>query len=505
MPVAQAVLPRTGDSVGAPEVEGFTVARYNSVCRRINRRRKWDVIGILIIGAITASLFFRPSFLGWPQGIQWITIAWLPGIPYILLLFFGYAVVAHDKMLILGDPPPLSDRRRRVLFTLVTLGVEIDVVERTVRSVLYWTARCARPDVETQMWLVVEEPGYRQWATRYDSLAASGVNLFVVPKDYRTPKGTTHKARALQFTQDMRHSLGLEDADTWVYHQDEETAVGEDTVRGIQELVLTAQEQTVGGAGLIAHPLDWDGRASQIRDLTHTFHDFQVLYTVRHRYNLTSWFHGSHLIVRADAEAAIGWDLGHPSFSEDSLMAFFLRQRYGWDTAFDILKGFAYESSPFSLRDQLKQRKRWFRSHFNCFLRRKDVTTTRKVLTVYSTVTWLSALPSFTGMVLSFTIGLHSTFPVFGAVTGVAWSTTVLMYIRGFDMNRDYLPTTDISRPRLVVNGLIGSLTDAVAPWYALFAGKTGVHDFISKTSNGVVPGGLKLKRSRPERHEIGW
>lgn len=422
-----------------------------------------------------------------------------------MLLFAGYALVAHEKMLVLNTPPPLATRRRRVLYTLVTLGEEVEVVERTVGSVLYWTARCARPDVETQIWLVVEEPGYQANAARFDRFKKEGVVVLVVPKDYRTVKGTTHKARALQYAQDRRHSFGLDDSDTWIYHQDEETAVGEDTVLGVQEFVLTAQEQIVGGAGLIAHPLDWLGRASQLRELTHTFNDFQVLYTVRHRCNLTSWFHGSHLIVRADAEAAIGWDLGHPSFSEDSLMAFFLRQRFGWNTAFDILKGFAYENSPFSLRDQLRQRKRWFRSHFYCVMKRKDVTAGRKALTMYSTIAWLSALPSFIGMVLSFAIGLHSTFPAFGAVTGVAWGTTVLMYIRGYDMNRDYLPKTNISRTRLVVNGLIGSLTDAFAPWYAIVAGRTGVHDFISKTPNGVTSRRLKLKKAGQVRRELGW
>jgi hypothetical protein len=78
------------------------------------------------------------------------------------------------------------------------------------------------------------------------------------------------------------------------------------------------------------------------------------------------------------------------------------------------------------------------------------------------------------------------------------------MYIRGYDLNRDYLPKANVSKPRLVVNGLVGSLTDAFAPWYAIFAGRTGVHDFISKTPNGVGIRESKLKKAGAARRGFG-
>ena len=485
-------LEAAGDAAGTPPAifEAFTLSRYTNTIRRVARKRPRDAALVLAVTAISSVLFVNLSLHGWPAGLQWLTIAWIVGIPSIAFLFLGYCMLARNNRFLLADPPPApSATHRTVIFTLVTLGREVAAIERSTRSVLYWTERCQRPDVKTQAWIVVEEPEFSIHAERFDQLRSEGAVILVVPPTYRTAKDTRFKARALQYATEVRAKRGLADETAWVYHQDEETTVGEDTVLGIQEFVLTAKENVVCGSGIILHPLDWTGRATQFQDLTHSFMDFQVLYTMRHRRNLTPWFHGSHILTRADSEAAISWDMGTPSFCEDLLMAHFLREKYG-GRGFEILKGFGYENAPFTVPDLLKQRKRWFRSHVYCILKRRDTSLGRKALTVYGTVAWMAALPSVIAMFLAATIGVTSALPALGVFTGIAWGTIVLGYLRGVDLNRDYLPPKSLPIFQSIGNGLAGFFVDAIAPWYAVLAGKTGTHDFIRKDLPAVsTPG----------------
>src|SRR5262249_38558796 len=208
-----------------------------------------------------------------------------------------------------------------------------------------------------EVWATIEEYGYRPNRDRFDALANEGVHILVVPLGYVPPHGTTRKGRALQYAVEQRRRVKRALDQVWVYHQDDETAVGEDTVLGIDEFVRIHGHERALGLGIILYPQDADFRPSQIQEFGRTKDDLRTVYTITSPRNKMSGFHGSHYLARADVEDSTGWDVGPNMLSEDLIFENAVRRQHGH--IFHILKGFAYEKAAFSIRDQLRQRRRW--------------------------------------------------------------------------------------------------------------------------------------------------
>ena len=362
-----------------------------------------------------------------------------------------------------------------VIFQITAIGKNTRALEASARSVLYWVRHTPRLAYRHRLWLVVEPDGYRSKPALYEELRAAGVEVFVVPKEYSTPLGTTGKARALQYACEQRQALGLSTGMTWVYHQDEETCVGQDTLLGISDFVQDGRGRV--GVGIILYPLDWLGSPSHVQELTRSYDDFRVLDSITLPGNPTLGFHGSHILVRADVEDSVGWDSIGYAPAEDLTFEIRVRAKYG--AVFRVLKGFAYEKGAFSLRDQLKQRRRWVHGVLFALFHSSELSRRRRVSLLYSLLTWFSALPSVVVLVAS--AGLHYG-PLLlytGLFTGFVWVSMVTGYLEGFRLHAEYVHRT-ISLPRFLLHGLVGALVDVVAPWYAL-ATRPSLGDFIPK------------------------
>jgi hypothetical protein len=187
-------------------------------------------------------------------------------------------------------------------------------------------------------------------------------------------------------------------------------------------------------------------------------------------------YHGSHILIRGDAEASLGWDYGRVR-SEDLLFSVRLRQRYG--SCIRAMKGFAYEIPPLTLRDHLKQRRRWILGSFE-ILQRRDVPARMKAPILYSAVSWLSALPSLFITAFNMAYPSGGFIPVAsGIFTGLVWWSMLNGYLVGLELHKEY---TKVKGGILgVIRGILtGLATDAISPWYALFFGTKG-YDEISK------------------------
>jgi hypothetical protein len=74
-----------------------------------------------------------------------------------------------------------------VFFTITTRGLNIETVEETVRSVLYWTEVVRERygiDFESYIWVVAEEDTYVSVRERYDEMEFLGVKVLPTPSDY---------------------------------------------------------------------------------------------------------------------------------------------------------------------------------------------------------------------------------------------------------------------------------------------------------------------------------
>ncbi|MCI4342327.1 MAG: glycosyltransferase family 2 protein [Thermoplasmata archaeon] len=362
-----------------------------------------------------------------------------------------------------------------VIFQVTAIGKNVRALEESARSVLYWIRNTPALSYRYALWLVVEPEGYATDPRLYERLVADGARLFVVPKGYSTPLGTRGKARALEYACERRIEMGWSNAEVWVYHQDEETCVGQDTLEGISEFV---QNRTAAvGAGIIIYPLDWGGGPSQIQELSRSYDDFRVLDSMRTPGNPTAGFHGSHFLVRADVEDTVGWDSRGYAPAEDLLFEIRVRARYG--SIFGVLKGFAYEKGAFSLKDQLRQRRRWMHGVLHALWRTPELPVRRRLTVAYSALSWFSALPSIAILGASVLWHYGPLLLFTGIFTGFVWVSMVLAYIEGYRMHQEYIDRST-TLPRLIVGGLVGALVDVLAPWSALFA-RPSTQDFIPK------------------------
>ncbi|MCI4356446.1 MAG: glycosyltransferase family 2 protein [Thermoplasmata archaeon] len=366
-------------------------------------------------------------------------------------------------------------RAPTVIFQVTAIGKNPRALEATVRSVLYWVRHTPRQTFRHLVWLVIEPDGYATAPRLYDSLRTAGVQLLIVPADYRTPLGTTGKGRALQFASEERRRLGLSEPMVWVYHQDEETCVGQDTLLGIAEFVRRTDVYL--GTGVILYPIDWKGSASHIQELTRSYDDWRVLDSMIHPGNHTAGFHGSHFLVRADVEDSIGWDADGYAPAEDLLFEIRLRREFG--NVCGLLKGFAYEKGAFTISDQLHQRRRWVHGVLHAIGRAPGVPRRRRLTLAYSAISWFSALPSVAILVASIALRYGPMLLVTGVFTGFVWTSMVLAYVEGYRLHARYVD----GRPsilRMTFAGILGALVDVTAPWYALLT-RPSLGDFIPK------------------------
>jgi beta-1,4-mannosyltransferase len=368
-----------------------------------------------------------------------------------------------------------------VIFQITAIGKSTHALEASARSVLYWIRHTPLLAYRHRLWLVIEPAGYATDPALYERLRAEGAELFVVPKEYSTPLGTTGKARALQYAVEQRGRLGLSNDRTWVYHQDEETCVGQDTLLGISDFI---QGPALVGVGIILYPLDWVGSPSHVQELTRSYDDFRVLDSMTMPGNPSLGFHGSHILCRADVEDSIGWDSNGYAPAEDLTFEIRVRAKYG--AVFRVLKGFAYEKGAFSLRDQLHQRRRWVHGVVFALLHSSELSRKRRLTLLYSLFTWFSALPSVILLVASAAMHYGPLLIFTSLFTGFVWVSMVTGYIEGYRLHSEYVRRT-ISLPRLFVHGLVGALMDVLAPWYALVT-RPSLGDFIPKDRPEPAP-----------------
>jgi egghead protein (zeste-white 4 protein) len=486
-PPGRTTLPTGGVSTappegGAPAYTRYTVARYNRSLRRLIDLKRWYAAVTVILTAVGALLLtgVRVPATTIGRAVQWLTVSWLLPVPLLILatgLFFAW--FRYDRFALRPRRALPGAAKPLVIFQITTTGTNVETVLNTARSVLYWTRRTEGLGYRPEVWMVVEGWGYEPNRERLDVLRAEGVQYVVTPTDYRTPKGTTRKGRALQFATERRRELGLDGPDVWVYHQDDETAVGEDRLWGIDEFVREHRDEPSVGCGIILYPQGAeDFRPSQIQEFSRTKDDIRTIYTITSRHNMFSGFHGSHYLARADVEGSTGWDVGPDMNSEDLIFETRVRMEQG--PIFHPLKGFAYEQAAFSLRDQLKQRRRWFQGWWRAVLH-QPFSIPRRIIMTYGMLVWMGAIFSVGAMVLSWIFGYSAIFVYTGALTGYVWSAMILGYHQGYVLHREYLGPRRVPLARIVANGIVGAFADSLAPWYGTFTRRPRTFQVISK------------------------
>lgn len=417
-------------------------------------------------------------------------LSWLIPIPIFTIQAATTQLALNPDLLISAEA--LKEKRdeiarKRIIYSITTRGENLTTLRNTLDSVRHWLRMVKEEqglEFRSEIWVVTEEDRFRAERVFFEGMEGDGATLVIVPEGYETPNHSGFKARALHYASKVRIDRGIDTPDDWVYHQDTETMIGEDTVLGILDFITDTGDGRLIGAGIILYPQDWKYRFNSIEETTRSVGDLGAMGQMKIWGAVPFGYHGSHLIVRADIENDIGWDFGKVR-SEDLLFSLKIRERFGNVTR--KLKGFAYEKPPFTVRDHLKQRRRWILGSFEV-LARKDIKTKYKLPLIYSISSWLSALPSLIAATLGFLYPTGGIIPIIGGVfTGFMWWIIYSAYKVGMEMHEVYVEGSEHRKGlKMIWGATLGLLFDAVAPWYAVLR-RTNKYEEIRKDDPSIV------------------
>ncbi len=493
-------------SVCRPYTE-YTYERYNGTVDAQVGKKPGRLRNLMLLSAVAALAFpAGPQILDALDAVFYsVKLSWIFPVPYFILQDIGSQVVltpelAIDPMWVSSYAATLSGKR--IIYTITTKGNQLTTLEESVRSTLYWLDEVkARYYLEfvSEVWVVTEEDSFTEHSDFYSRLEMAGARVIAVPGWYKTPNLTGFKARALQYACEVRIAEGIDTPSDWVYHQDTETVVGEDTILGNLDFILRADSTRLLGIGIILYPQDWAYRFNSVEETARSSGDIAAMGQMKLWGTSPFGYHGSHFLVRADVENSVGWDFGKVR-SEDLIFGIKVQDRYG--PIIRNMKGFAYEMPPLSFHDQLKQRRRWVTGSIEA-LRRKDICRKRKLPIIYGAASWLSALPSIAAAILSFVHPTGGFIPYLGgAITGLLWWSMYSGYRVGYELHAPYL---DGARGRwdglrLAYSAFIGLLVDAIAPWYAVFSRTKGYDEIRKDKPLPIAPMLGAAPRSTPDR-----
>ncbi len=476
-----------------PSYLKYTLGNYNAAILRQIAGKGGRVRNMAIVSALTSALFpGGPSFTDTLGAMVYASkLSWLIPIPIFMIQAASTHIALNPELLI--DPEELEGRReeiagKRIIYQITTRGENLATLRSTFESTKHWIDRVKEErglDFRSEIWVLTEGDRYEAERGFFDGLEGDGAVLVVVPAGYETPNRAGFKARALHYACGVRIDRGIDTPDDWVYHQDTETMVGEDTVLGNLDFVTDAAGGQLIGAGIILYPQGWRYNYNSVEETTRSVGDLGAIGQMKLWGAVPFGYHGSHLIVRADVENDIGWDYGRVR-SEDLLFSLKLRERFGGVTR--KLKGFAYEKPPFTLGDQLKQRRRWILGSMEV-LGRRDVALRHKLPLVYSLSSWMSALPSIIASILGFLVPSGGFLPYIGGlVSGFMWWTIYSAYKVGLEIHEPYVERVEpVKGLKLVWAATLGMLFDAVAPWYAVLR-RTNGYEEIRKDDPEEAP-----------------
>jgi egghead protein (zeste-white 4 protein) len=259
---------------------------------------------------------------------------------------------------------------------------------------------------------------------------APDLRYIQVPKNYKTPRQTRNKARALNYALEVSP---LPD-DAWIVHLDEESQPTASLIAGAARMI--AEEEQSGalriGQGIIVYHREWKKHPFfTLSDCVRTGSDLGRLYLSMLIGVPLFGLHGSFIVVRNDVEKEIGFDVGpEGSITEDAYWGYLQIQagrRCRW------VDGYLEEQCTQSVSDFVKQRRRWFSGLVRVSYQAPAKLRWRFILGI-SMISWALAPFTWGYTVAHFITGGYVP-PVVRALANVSFSVYIVTTIIGLRVN----------------------------------------------------------------------
>lgn len=266
----------------------------------------------------------------------------------------------------------------------------------------------------------------------------SGSRIIVVPKDFHCRNGTITKARALEYAREMRSLSGEAGQDEFIYHLDDDTSVSRETIWSIADFINNRSDRYDLAQGVLTFPHDLStSYLSKIADSVRPSDDLTRFYFFTGVLHAPlAGLHGEHLIVRSSVEDTIGWDFGLTKV-EDSFFGLEFARKFGRRSSF--LPSRVMDSSPQSLKDLIKQRRRWYCGIMSLVFTRKNIGRTRFPLIAYAILTLFSPMQYILVILLISALLSTKALPVslaFLPVWSFNFAYQLWLYEEGYKINR---------------------------------------------------------------------
>ncbi len=361
----------------------------------------------------------HPAHNPFDQIVAWSALTWVLMVPWAMADVVGWMLYRRHTPVTEETRQQTSTKRMRypVVFRIVTRGDQPATVIATIWAVL--EAMQARPSFRYRVEVVSDMP--MEGLPVHDS-----VHAIVVPEDYETSNGATHKARALHYAL----SVSRLPEDAWILHLDEESHVTEGLIVGIREAV--SEEERTGdhriGQGLITYHRDLaTNKLFSLADSIRVGDDIGRFHLQYRMHRILFGMHGSFLLVRSSIERQVGFDFPPEACTtEDTTWA--LRQM-GAGNRFRWVDGTVVEQSPGTFHDFVRQRRRWFTGMWWA-ARRTPVAARYRVPLIFAMSLWTIGWTGFAYSLLHVFSGVDVPHPI--AVVGDAiFAVFVTNYVLG--------------------------------------------------------------------------
>jgi hypothetical protein len=300
----------------------------------------------------------------------------------------------------------------------------------------------------------VDHEPLRRWMEMIGAMA-DPIRIVNIPADYTTPKGARFKTRANQFAMEARRAADENTDLCYVYHLDDDTHIGEDTAASLAEFIELDGDHFYLAQGILTFPHELTtSKFCRLADSIRPADDLsRFAFFTGAMGTPLGGLHGEHLIVRADIEDEIGWDFPN-TVIEDAYFAIQFSMRYSKRST--MLNSYSYGASPATVRDLLRQRRRWIEGLLRLAFNRQ-LPLIPKLPLLYSIFTWSMAPLQFVGLALlvSYASGIDNTSPIspwFLPLWSISLAGVFWFYIEGLKVN---LSASDRPRPHLFLSIII--------------------------------------------------